>query len=186
MLIQLLNKPIRYLNKPIRYLYGLPRWLSDKESACRRHEFVPWIGTIPWRRKWQPTTVFLPGKSHGQRSLASYSPWSCNESDMTQQLNNNNKGVVAYTRQLSGWRGPRWVSHGHCPEGAGVLGERMGPPSEEVILTKQEGWETSSEVQVPLNLILSWELEEFELGSLGGLVKFSRNGQWHRNRIQDT
>lgn len=62
----------------------------------------------------------------------------------------------------------------------------MGPPREEVIRTKQEGWETSSEVQVPLNLILSWELEEFELGSLGGLVKFSRNGQWHRNRIQDT
>ena len=34
----------------------------------------PWIGKIPWRRKWQPTLVFLPGKSHGQRSLAGYSP----------------------------------------------------------------------------------------------------------------
>ena len=34
----------------------------------------PWVGKIPWRRKWQPTPVILPGKSHGQRSLAGYSP----------------------------------------------------------------------------------------------------------------
>ena len=54
-------------------------WLSDKESACqcRRWGFSPWIGKIPWRRKWQPTPVFLPGESHGQRSLAGYSPWLC-------------------------------------------------------------------------------------------------------------
>ena len=46
-------------------------WLSGKESACqcRRHGFNPWIGKIPWRRKWQPTPVFLPGESRGQRSL---------------------------------------------------------------------------------------------------------------------
>ena len=37
--------------------------------------FDPWIGKIPWRRKWQPIPVFLPGKSHGQRSLVGYSPW---------------------------------------------------------------------------------------------------------------
>ena len=41
---------------------------------------------IPWRRKWQPTTVFLPGKSHGQKSLGGYSPWGCKESDMTEHL----------------------------------------------------------------------------------------------------
>ena len=40
-----------------------------------RHEFNPWVGKIPWRRKWHPISVFLPGKSHGQRSLAGYSPW---------------------------------------------------------------------------------------------------------------
>ena len=39
-----------------------------------------------WRRKWQATPVFLPGKPHGQRSLAGYSPWGCKESDMTEQL----------------------------------------------------------------------------------------------------
>ena len=40
----------------------------------------------PWRRKWQPTPVFLPAKSHGQRSLASYSPWGHKESDTTEDL----------------------------------------------------------------------------------------------------
>ena len=40
-----------------------------------RCRFDPWIGKIPWKRKWQPTPVFLPGKSHGQRSLMGYSPW---------------------------------------------------------------------------------------------------------------
>ena len=46
-------------------LEGLPRWFSGKESACqcRRHRFNPWVGKIPWRMKWQPTPVFLPGKS---------------------------------------------------------------------------------------------------------------------------
>ena len=50
----------------------LPWWLSGKESAWqrRRHGFNPWVGKIPRRRKWQPTPVFLPGESHGQRSLA--------------------------------------------------------------------------------------------------------------------
>ena len=54
----------------------LPWWLSDKESSCqcRRYRFDPWDRKIPWRRKWQPPLVFLLGKSHGERSLASYSP----------------------------------------------------------------------------------------------------------------
>ena len=51
--------------------FGLPRWLSGRESVCqcKRHRSDPWVGKIPWRRKWQPTPVFLPGKSYGQRSL---------------------------------------------------------------------------------------------------------------------
>ena len=44
----------------------------------------PWVGKIPWRREWIPTPVFLPGESHGQRSLAGFSPWGCRESDMTE------------------------------------------------------------------------------------------------------
>ena len=67
---------------------GLPRWLSGEESACqcKRCEFDPWFGNIPWRRKWQPTPVFLPGEFHGQRSLKDYSPLGPKESDMTEQL----------------------------------------------------------------------------------------------------
>ena len=72
------------------YLLTFYRWLSRKESACQswRLGFNPWVRKIPWRRKRQPTPVFLPGKSHGQRSLADYSPWGCKESDTTEQLNN--------------------------------------------------------------------------------------------------
>ena len=56
---------------------GLPWWLNGTESACqcRRSGFNPWVRKIPWRRKWQPTSIFLSGKSQGQRSLAGYSPW---------------------------------------------------------------------------------------------------------------
>ena len=52
---------------------------------CGRPRFDPWVGKILWRRKWQPTPVFLPGKSHGRRSLAGYSSWEPKESDMTEQ-----------------------------------------------------------------------------------------------------
>ena len=52
-------------------------WLSSKESACqcRRHRFSPWVGKIPWSRKWQPTPILLPRKLHGQRSLAATVHW---------------------------------------------------------------------------------------------------------------
>ena len=49
--------------------------LPSDACHCRRHRFDPWVRKIPWRRKWQPTPVFMPGKSHGQRSLVGYSPW---------------------------------------------------------------------------------------------------------------
>ena len=78
---------------------GLPRWLSGKESACqcrkrRRHEINPWVGKIPWRRKWQPTPVLLPGKSHGRRSLVGYSPRGRKESETTEQLSTEHKVSV--------------------------------------------------------------------------------------------
>ena len=66
-----------------------PWWCSGKESTCQcsrreRCEFDPWVGKIPWRRKWQPTPVLLPEKFHGQRSLASYSPWGPKDSITTE------------------------------------------------------------------------------------------------------
>ena len=58
------------------YISGLPEWLSGKESAWNSRDVssIPELPEIPWRRKWQLTAVFLPGKFHGQRSLAGYSP----------------------------------------------------------------------------------------------------------------
>ena len=62
---------------------------SSKEPACqcrrlKRYGFDPWVGEIPWRRAWQPTAVFLPGESHGQKSPAGYSSQGHTESDMTE------------------------------------------------------------------------------------------------------
>ena len=51
---------------------------------CRRHGFNLWVKKIPRRRAWQPTPVFLPGESHGQRSLVGYSPRGHKESDTTE------------------------------------------------------------------------------------------------------
>ena len=64
---------------------GFPGLLSGKEPTCqyRRRRFDPWVRKIPWRRKWQPTLVFLPGKPNGQRSLVGYSPKGCRESYTT-------------------------------------------------------------------------------------------------------
>ena len=74
--------------------YGLPRWCSGKESTYqwRRHRtsgsqvqstrFDLWVEKIPWRKERQPTAVFFPRESRGQRSLVGYSPWGCKESDM--------------------------------------------------------------------------------------------------------
>jgi len=56
-------------------------WRITQET---RQGFNPWIRNIPWRRKWQPFPVFLPGKSCGQKSLVGYSPWGQKESDTTE------------------------------------------------------------------------------------------------------
>ena len=60
---------------------SLAAQMVKNPPAMQETEFNPWVGKIPWRRKWQPTPVFLPGGSHGQRSLADYSPWGHKESD---------------------------------------------------------------------------------------------------------
>ena len=62
--------------------------------------FDPWVRKIPWRRKWQPTPVSLSRKSHGQRSLAGYSPRSCKEPDMTE----HSTGHIQCKRQMQGPR----------------------------------------------------------------------------------
>jgi len=56
-----------------------------KCRSRRRYGFSFWVGKIPWRRSWQPTSVFLPGESHGQRSLVGYSSQDFKKLDMTEE-----------------------------------------------------------------------------------------------------
>ena len=101
---------------------GFSGGASGKEYTCqcRRHKrcrFDPWVGKSPWSRKWQLTPVFLPGKSHGQRRLAGYSPWGCKELDTTEGL----------SAQREGERERRKMRR----EGVGGGGERGGEGGEE-------------------------------------------------------
>ena len=79
--LDLCDVSLGWLDSGYGVFWRLPWWLIGKElfCQCRRRGFHPWVGKIPWRRKWQPIPVILPGKSHGQRSLAGYSPW-CHKS----------------------------------------------------------------------------------------------------------
>ena len=75
--------------KPKPLSLGFPGGTSGKEPACqrgrrKRREFNSCVRKIPWRREWQPIPVFLPLESHGQRSLAGYSPQGRKESDTTE------------------------------------------------------------------------------------------------------
>ena len=68
-----------------KYMGELPCG-SDSKSVClqcQRPRFNTWVRKMPWRRKWQPNLVLLPGKFHGWRNLIGYSPWDCKESDTT-------------------------------------------------------------------------------------------------------
>ena len=64
--------------------------------AMQETQVDPWVGKIPWIRDWLPTPAFFPGESHGQRSLAGYSPWGRQESDTTEQ-----PGTHVHTQELS-------------------------------------------------------------------------------------
>ena len=78
--------------KSSRTLWGFPDGsvvnnlptMQETACQCRRHEFDPRVRKISWRSAWQPTLVFLPGESHGHRSLVGYTPWGRKESDTTE------------------------------------------------------------------------------------------------------
>ena len=80
-----------YYNEQGNEVWDFPRGSDGKKSAYNAGSLgsIPGLGRFPWRRKWQPTAVFLPGESHGQRSLAGYSPyspWGREATDTTEQL----------------------------------------------------------------------------------------------------
>ena len=60
--------------------------VKNPPASAGNTGFNPWVGKIPWRRERPPTSAFLPRESHGQRSLAGYSPWGHKELDMTERL----------------------------------------------------------------------------------------------------
>ena len=60
--------------------------MVKKLAEVRRPGFNPWVRKTPWKREWLLMPVFLPGQSHGQRSLAGYSPWGHKEADTTDRL----------------------------------------------------------------------------------------------------
>ena len=76
----------------------------------------PWVGGIPWMRKWQPTPVFWPGESHGQRSLAGYSPWGCRvrhdrateQQQQTRLQGQNVSADEAFPLSVNGAQRPVW------------------------------------------------------------------------------
>ena len=76
-------------SEPVIQSEGFPGGSVGKKPACqcRRHKrchFDPWCRKMPWKRAWQPTAVFLPGESQGERSLVGYGSWGCKESDVTE------------------------------------------------------------------------------------------------------
>ena len=80
-----------------------PDGASGKEPTCqcrrrKRFGYDPRVRKIPWRRQWQPTPVFLPEKSHGQRCLAGYRPWGFKESDMIEHTHTH--GILTWIIQV--------------------------------------------------------------------------------------
>ena len=86
------------------YILLLKVWSGPGGSVVKNPPAMreTWVWTLgqedPWRRKWQPTPVFLSGKSHGRRSLVGYSPWGCKESDMPEQLTLNDQDSLSVVK----------------------------------------------------------------------------------------
>ena len=101
----------RKWNKLFSLYFELPRWLRWWRIClqCARPGFDPWVGKIPWRRKWQPTPVFLPGESQGQRSLVGYSPRGLKELDTTEWLTHK---ALIYAYSLGQDELWEWISPG--------------------------------------------------------------------------
>ena len=109
-----------------------------KKSTCqfRRPTFDPWVGKILWRREWQPTPIFLPGKSHGQRSLVGYSPWGRKESDTTQWVSATTH-IHTHTYILLVPFLWRTLTHTATKGKPSALGNSLRAPEEEEAICKE-------------------------------------------------
>ena len=151
--------------------WGIPDHSTVKNLPTRQETrsqgFDPWVGKIPWRGEWPPTPVFLPGKSHGQRSLAGHRPWSCKELDTTEH-GAQRSGTSAETRRH--WVEPR----------AGGRASPHPPPREEPVprpaVPKELGaskgrkdcWAEASCTPDPIGDGLQRQLDKNSCGGQGG------------------
>ena len=124
----------------------MPRWLSGRESTCqcRRHGFNPWVRKILWRRKWQPTPVFLAGKSHGQKSLVGYSSWGRKRAGHSLVAKHHHPSLCGHLGSLIGFLFPLFHHH---PQ---VMSDHPGLPSAR-ILWGQCSQNSSSHLMFPLS-----------------------------------
>ena len=106
---------------------------NEPAYQCRRHRFNPWVRKSPWGKRWPPTQVFLPGKPHGQRSLAVYSPWGCKESDMSEP---------ARTQRCAALSQCSCLSPALCPRPAGAALETCPRPDCVLAYTPESAGET--------------------------------------------
>ena len=100
------------------HIFDFPGGLDSKVSClqCRRPGFDPWVGKILWRRKWQPTPVLLPGKSHGQRNVVGYCPRGRKELDMTERLHFLSLSLVMRTLEAKRFQWFSWSTADPRPE----------------------------------------------------------------------
>ena len=75
--------------------------LPASAGDVKRCGFDPWVGKIPWRRKWQPTLVFLPGTFQGWKSLVVYNPCGCKELDRTEHVMDWLTGLVNWIKHVT-------------------------------------------------------------------------------------
>ena len=117
-------------------LQGFPGGAGGKEPACqcrrpKRRGFHPWVRKIPWRRAWQPTPVFLPGESQGQRRLAGYSLCGHPESGTTELSTWGCRLQCCHSRSVS--EEPRsavmWLNHSWTESHATAPSFPASPPS---------------------------------------------------------
>ena len=141
----------------------------------RRPSFDPWVRKFLWRRKWLPTSVFLPGEFYGQRSLVGYSPWGHKESDTTEQLtlSHFHKGdtrvVIAQREKL-----PLWDSPWNCKESD--MTEQLNTAHDVWSLGGEDPLE--KEITTHLSILVWWILWAEESGRLQSMQSHRVGHDW--------
>ena len=108
------------LMSPVWQVASLVAQTVKRLPTMRETQFDPWVGKIPWRRKWQPTPVFLPGESHGRRSVVGYRPRDRQESDTTERLHFHFKKAMAPHSSTLAWKIP-WTEEPGGLQSMGLL-----------------------------------------------------------------